>query len=156
MESRLTWGRPAVSLEEVLSLLELVASKQPALLGVMVDTLATSPARPPILELTSFFKLKEPGELAAAVAIAARQLDLLEHNPLRRWKVPRDLFGDLAAPAIVLERFSQTRAGRWRSTRPGASRPAGLLRIDRRLKEAAGLERARALVDECLTGRAGG
>ncbi len=150
MGSRPLWRRQVGSPEEVLALLELVASEQPTLLGFVVEALASSPARPAVLEMASFFKVEGPVALAGAVATVAGQLDQIERQPQRRWTTPRDLFGDSAASAIVLERFSQARAVRWRGIRPGIRRSPRLVRADRRIKDAAGHERAAALVAEFL------
>ncbi len=135
--------------EEVFSLLELVASKQPTLLGFVVDALASSPARKAVLRLASLFDVKGSAKLAVTLATAAKQLDRLERN--RLWTAPRDLFDDAALNPEALKAFAKRRAARWRNTRPGTRvSPERQARVDHLLEDAAAFERARALVVECL------
>ncbi len=131
----------------VLSVLEVLASEHPEVVSALVATLGHSPARSALLELVPLFQVKSPAEIAGAVVTVARQLDRLEHRP--HWAEPRDVLGESAASATALDAFARRRADRWRKNR-GGIRPPKLARVDRRLRKAAGLERARALVDELL------
>ncbi len=128
---------------DLLSVLEVVASEHPRVVPAVVRSLARSPARSALLELLSLFQVKAPEEIAGAAVSVARQLDRLERHP--RWTEPREVLGDTAVSAIVLDAFARHRADRWRSTR-GEIPPPLLVRTNRRLRNAAGLERARALV----------
>ncbi len=141
-------ARSLATASDVLPVLEVLASERPEVVGAVVETLASSPARPALLELARLFQVEAPEELAGAVVTVVRQLDRLEHQP-RRWTEPREVLGSTAASATALDAVARWRADRWRSTR-GGTRPARLRRVDRRLKDAAGLERARALVDGLL------
>ncbi len=136
------------TVDDVLSVVELLASEYPELVPTVVATLASSPARPVLLELLPLFQVKEPAELAAVAITTASQLDRLERRV--RWTVPRDVLGAAALPAQALAAFAKCRAGRWRNRPAVRPEPSRLARVRRLLKEAAGLERARALVEECL------
>ncbi len=133
---------------EILAMLETLASEHPAMVRPAVATLANSPARLALLELVPLFQVEAPAEIVGAAVTVARQLDRLEIRP--NWTDPRDILGDASASPTVLDAFARTRADRWRS-RHGTIRPPRLARVDRRLKKAAGLERARALVDGFLS-----
>ncbi len=128
---------------DVLAVLETLASEHPEIVPSVVATLASSPARSALLELAPLFRARGPAEIAAAAVATARQLDRLEIRP--RWKAPGDVLGDAAASAIVLDAFARRRADRWCRVR-GTIRPPLLARVDRRLRKAADLERARALI----------
>ncbi len=140
-------ARSLATAGDVLAVLEVLASERPEMVGAVIETLASGPARPALLELARLFQVEAPEELAGAVVTVARQLDRLERQP--RWSEPREVLGSTAASATALDAVARWRADRWRSTR-GGTRPARLLRVDRRLENAAGLERARALVDGLL------
>ncbi len=151
MGSRPSWRRPPDWLQPGagLAALELVASEDPDLLPFVVEALAASPARSVVLELAKLFDVRQPGELAARATRAASQLDRLEKNASRRWTDPREFLGPQALPAALLSRFAAARAARWqRRARP---RLPELVRLDRRLRVAAGKERAAALVRDFLT-----
>ncbi len=132
---------------DVLSVLEVLASEHPEVVPPVVTTLASRPARSALLELCPLFQVKAPEELAIAAVTMARQLDRLELHP--RWTEPREVLGDTGASAAALDAFAKQRADRWRINR-GRIRPPQLVRMDRLLRNAASLERARALVDGFL------
>ncbi len=142
---RREWLQPGAAL----AALELVASEDPALLPFVVEGLAASPAREMVLELVELFGVRRPAELVERAAKAAAQLDRLELLARRRWSTPRELIGPGAFPASILSRFAEVRADRWR--RIGRERRPELVRVDRRLRSAAGKERAAELVREFLT-----
>ncbi len=140
---------PLSSPGDVLSVLEILASEHPEAVATVVATLALSPARSALLELMPLFQVEVPAEIAGAVVTVASQLDRLERQP--RWTEPREVLGNSAAGAVALDAFARRRADRWRRNH-GAIRPPRLVRVDRCLRRAAGLERARALVDGFLNG----
>ncbi len=142
---RREWVQPGAGL----AALELVASEYPELLPFVVEGLAASPARREVLELVEVFGVRRPAELVEHGAAAAAQLDRLELLARRRWSTPRELIGANALSASVLSRFADARAERWR--RRGRQRRPELVRIDRRLRAAAGKERAAAMVREFLS-----
>ncbi len=137
--------------EDVISLLEVVASELPEALPFLVAVLAESPARPVLLELVTFFEVTWPAEVADAAGKIATQLDRLERDR-RKWTEPDEVLGASSAGVTALAAFSSRRAGRRRGGRRGV-RPAQVLRVERRLRSAAGLEHARGLVDDLLAGR---
>ncbi len=148
--TRMPWlGAPVATPLDVLSVLEVLASEHPELVPMVVAMLARSEARSALVELVPVFRVKGPEEIAGAAVTVARQLDRLERQA--RWTEPRDVLSDTAASASVLDAFAKRRADRWRSIR-GGIRPPQLRRMDRLLRKAAGLERARELVDDLLSG----
>ena len=144
------WGGPHPELAEALALVELVASESPELLRFAVESLAASPARLALLELVELFDVDRPTELISRALTAVAQLDRLELHA-RRWKAPVDHFGEDALPAAVLASVARARADRWR--RQGRNRPGELMRVDRRLREAARHERTANMVREFLADR---
>ncbi len=131
--------RPAGSPAVMLSVLELVASEYPGVLPFVVENLASSPARSVLMELASLFKVGSPAELAAVAVTAAQQLDRLER---KRWTEPRDVFGEVALSSRALEAFAKRRVERFENLL--GTVPPGLVRLDRKLKDAAGRARAAA------------
>ncbi len=151
MGTRNRWRRPPDWLQpgRGLAVLELVASELPDLLPFVVGTMEASPARSEVLALVKLFDVKRPRDVAARAGRAAFQLDRLERNARRKWTHPREFLGADGLPASILSRFAQARAARWE--RRGWPRSSELVRLDRRLREAAGKERATAMVREFLS-----
>lgn len=132
---------------DVLSILEVLTTENPEVVPIAVANLASSPARPALLELAPLFQVEAPEEIAVAALTVARQLDRLERHP--SWTKPHEVLGDASSSAIALDAFARRRAERWLNHR-GRVRPPKLVRVDRLLREAAELERARSLVEGLL------
>ena len=149
MGSRPTWRRPRVEPGATLALLELVASEYPDLLRFTIESLAASPARLDLLELTKFFGVEHPSQLIEKVRLAVNQLNRLEAHATR-WMEPSERFGKETLPTDVLARVASTRSDRLR--RKGQPQPSELVRVEHRLAMLAQRERSADLVRDLLKG----